>query len=75
MQHQSVLDALDKRALRFEERGQRQKDIDQELYEEALDETGTVSTADLTESDGESTIYRTEYLEVEEVRGVDDELL
>ncbi len=67
VRHHLVLDALDRRSLRFENRGQKQKDLDQDLYEEALNKTGTVSTADLTDSDSESIDFRTEYLEVEEV--------
>ena len=54
--HASVLSALDKRALRYRRKGQTQ-DYDDILYDEALDETGTVDTERITnvESDPDST--------------------
>ena len=79
--HSKVLAALEKRALRFRRKGQGQVDLDEVLYNEAIDETGTVSTAGLTDSDSESLgnniIAEAEatYLELEEIEGVSDELL
>ena len=49
--HANILSVLEKRALRFSNRGKTCKDQDEVLYEEALDETGTVETADLSDSD------------------------
>ena len=40
--HTNVLSALEKRALRYRSRGQKQVDPDKVLYDEAIDETGTV---------------------------------
>ena len=45
--HHSVLSALEKRALRYHTKGQLQVDMDVVLYENALDETVTVSTVGL----------------------------
>ena len=80
--HQTVLSALEKRALRYRKKGHKQADMDEILYENALDETGTVSTAALSESenefsDAESTYYNvtTEYTERMEIEGVSDEVL
>ena len=80
--HSRVLSALEKRALRYHRKGQ--LDADEVLYNEAIDETGTVSTASLTDSDGESdeeslgrqniTATATT-LEEEAVRGISDDLL
>ena len=83
MRRSKVLLALEKRALRFCRRDQcqGQVDLDEVLFNKAIDETGTVSTAGLTDSDNESfgnkTIAEAEatYLELEEVGGVSDELL
>ena len=42
--HLNVLSALEKRALQFRSKGQKQVDLDEALYNEAINETGTVST-------------------------------
>ena len=52
--HSNILLALEKRALWFSNRGQPCKDHDEVLYKEALDETGTVETADFSYSDANS---------------------
>ena len=52
--HTKILSALEKRALRYRRKGQKEVDQDEILYNEALDETGTVATACLTDSDDES---------------------
>ncbi len=49
--HSKVLSALEKRALRCCRKGQKEVDQEEVLYNEALDETGTVLTAGLTDSD------------------------
>ena len=79
--HNSVLSALEKRALRYRNKGQ-QQDYDAQLYQDAIDETGTVSTANLTDSDDDSItseegnyIKTAEQLERMEIREVDHELL
>ena len=48
--HVNILSALEKRALRFSNRGQPCKDHHKVLYKEVLDETGTVETAHLSDS-------------------------
>ena len=45
--HNSVLSALEKRALCYRRKGQKQVDMDKILYETAMDETDTVSTVEL----------------------------
>ena len=52
--HVNIHLALERRALRFSNREQPCKDCDKVLYNEALDETGTVETADLSDSDTNS---------------------
>jgi hypothetical protein len=52
--HVRVLAALELRALRYRNKEHTQVDQDQVLYDQALDETGTVDTAGLTDSDTES---------------------
>ena len=50
--------------------------MDEVLYENALDETGTVSTAGLSDSDAEyKDTITTEYTERVEINGVSNELL
>ena len=51
--HVKVLSALEKRSLRFRRKGRHQVDLDEVLFNEAIDETGTVSTVELTDSDSE----------------------
>ena len=52
--HKNVLSALEKRALRHRRKGEDKVDCDNVLYNEAIDWTGTVSTASLTDSDSDS---------------------
>jgi hypothetical protein len=73
--HQSVLSALEKRALRYHNGNPTQQNQDEILYNDAVDETGTVSTEGLTDSDSESIGRGAEFAETEEIRGVSDELL
>ena len=49
--HTNILLALERRALHFSNRGQAGKDHDEVLYGEALDETETVETTELSDSD------------------------
>ena len=53
--HVNILSVLEKRALCFSNRGKTCKDQDEVLYEEALDETGTVGMADRSDSDANAT--------------------
>ena len=46
--------AFERRALQYRKGGKIKVDHDEILYNEALDETGTVSTEGLTDSDAES---------------------
>ena len=46
-----VMSTLEKRTLCFRIKGQRQVNQDEVLFNEAIDETGTVSTVGLTDSD------------------------
>ena len=52
--HQSVLSCLEKRALRYQKYGPTLEQMDEVLYQEALDETGTVPIGSLAESDNGS---------------------
>ena len=71
---------LERRALRYRKGAKIKIDHDEVLYNEALDETGTVSTEGLTDSDIESwndslSVGVVEALETQELAGVADELL
>ena len=72
--HNSALLALEKRALRYCRKGQKQVDMDEILYEKAMDETGAVSTVELNKLDTENfETNATEYTERVEISGVSDE--
>ena len=58
--HTRVMSALEKRALRYRRKGQDKQDQDEVLYNAAVDETGTVSTQGLTDSDDDSISTRGE---------------
>ena len=80
-QHKKVLSALEERALRYRKKGQLY-DYDDRLYYDALDETGTVSTADRTDPDSKTwvnedprSIEITEQLEMMEAKGIAHEVL
>ena len=78
--HTKVLSDLEKRALVYRRKGQKEVDQDEALFNEALNETLTVSTLSLTDSDDESlgTIFTTAeatYLENEDFQGVSYNLL
>ena len=47
-QHNTIMSALEKRALRFRRKGRIIESLDERLYNEAIDETGTVETTALT---------------------------
>ena len=78
--HSKVLSVLEKRALRYRRTDQGQVDTDEALFNEALDETGTVTTASLTDSDSKSERNRiiaeakATSLELEEIADVNNDL-
>ena len=49
--YSKVMSALEKRALRFRNKGQRQVDQDEILFNEAIDKINMVLTVGLTDSD------------------------
>ena len=80
IKHSKILAALEMRALRYRNKGRDRVDMDEVLYNEAIDETGTVATAGLSDSDedtwgevNQNNLAAT--LEMEEVLGISDELL
>ena len=80
VKHERIMAALERRALRYRRGNKIGIDHDKVLYNEALDETGTVSTEGLTDSEAESwndsvSAEGVEALEIQEVAGVNDELL
>ena len=80
VQHERIMAALESRALRYRNGNKTRIGHDEVLYNEALDETGTVATEGLTDTDAESwedsaSIEGAEARETQEVAGVNDELL
>ena len=82
--HVRVLAALELRALRYRNKEHTQVDQDQVLYDQALDETGTVDTAGLTDSDTKSMGEQQQQQqwdqevsrkEMEEMAGISDKVL
>ena len=72
---------MEKRALRYRKKGQVQLGTDEVLYNDDVDETGTVSTASSIKHDDECKdqyLYekrRAEQYEMEEIKGFTDEVL
>ena len=78
--HSRVLSALEKRALRFRNKDHNQADQDEVLFNEAIDETGTVSTVGLTDLDDDTiatgvTEAEATMLENQEIQGITGDLL
>ena len=78
--HSKVLSALEKRAVRFRNKDHNQVDLDEVLFNEAIDETGTVSTVGLTDSDDDTiatgvTEAEATFLENQEIQGISNDLL
>ena len=48
IKHVNILAALEMRALRYHNKGHAKSDQDEILYDEAMDETGTINTAELS---------------------------
>ena len=61
--HQSVLLCLEKRALRYRKDRPTLEQMDEVLYQEELDETGTVLIGSLRESDNGSVALRENIVE------------
>ena len=53
VRHDTIMAALERRVLRYRKGRKSEVDHDEILYNEALDETGTVSTEGLTDSEHE----------------------
>ena len=51
--HNKILSVLEKRAIRWQHKVKHKHNEDDLLYREALDETGTVDTSPLSDSDTE----------------------
>ena len=79
--HVNIFLAWEKRAPWFSNRRQSCKDHDEVLYKDTLDGTGTVETADLSNSDANSVWgehqkqFTTTTREQGEIRGIEDEVL
>ena len=78
--HTNILTALEMRATRHRDKSKGGVDMDEVLYNEAIDETGTISTAGLSDADEDSWGDGNNYslaatLERKEVAGIADELL
>ena len=78
--HTNILTALEMRATRYRDKSKGGVDMDEVLYNEAIDETGTVSTAGLSDADEDSwgdgnTYSLAATLEREQIAGIADELL
>ena len=83
--HASILAALEMRAMQYQHKGHAKADQDKILYDEAVDETGTIDTAELSDSNADSYTdslgeqYQINLtaatLEMEEITGVSDEIL
>ena len=52
--HVNILAALEMRALRYQNKGHTEADQDKILYDEAMDETGTIDTAEFSDFDADA---------------------
>ena len=52
--HVNIISALKKRAMRYHNKDHHKEDTDDRLYDEAVDETGTIDTTSLTDSDADT---------------------
>ena len=73
--HTKVLSVLEMRAQRYRRKGQQLVDADQRLMDQAIDETGTVDTTLLSDSDDDSTQNTLAEHEFLREKGIADELL
>ena len=81
IKHVNILGALEMRALRYHNKGHAKADQDKILYDEAMDETGTINTADLSDFDADALgeqyqkFLTATTLEMEEIMEIADEIL
>ena len=54
IKHVNILAALEMRALRYHNKGHTKADQDKILYDEAMDKTGTINTAELSDFDADA---------------------
>ena len=55
IKHAKISSALEKRVMRYHNKIQHSEDLDKILYDEAVDETGTIDTTMLTDTDANKT--------------------
>ena len=53
IKHVNILTALEMRPLRYHNKGHTKSDQDKIMYNEAMDENGTIDTADISDFDSE----------------------
>ena len=81
IKHVNILTALEMRALRYHNKGRAKSDQDKILYDEAMEETGTIDTAELSEFDGDALgeqyqkLLTATTLEMKEIMDIADEIL
>ena len=81
IKHVNILAALEMRALRYHNKGHAKADQDKILYDEAMDKTGTIDTAELSDFyvDALGEQYQKNLtatrLEMEEIMEISDEIL
>ena len=54
IKHVNIISALEMRALRYHNKGHAKSVQDKILYDEAMDETGTIDTAELSDFDADA---------------------
>ena len=54
IKHVNILTGLETRALRYHNKGHTKADQDEILYDEAMDKTGTINTAELSYFDADA---------------------
>ena len=54
IKHVNILTALEMRALRYHNKGHTKSDQDKIMYDEAMDENGTIDTADISDFDSDT---------------------
>ena len=81
IKHVNILAALKMRALRYHNKGHAKADQDKILYDEAMDKTGTIDTAELSDFDADALgeqyqkILTATTLELKEIMEIADEIL
>ena len=81
IKHVNILTALEMRALRYQNKGHAKSDQDKILYDEAMDETGTIDTAELSDFDADALgeqyqkFLTATTLEMKEIMDIADEIL